>query len=141
MIPVFLASALGCSGDPVATTPPAASLPTRAGKYTLTWSTTPSPPPFNTLFSVQTVLSDPTGAPIPGATVTVDASMPQHGHGMPTRPISDPGDCTGTPPVCVHPGGIYQSEGFKLHMPGEWVFRFDVLGPAGPDTLDVRYVL
>lgn len=138
---------LGCGGAEAPAASPAAvesaapeALSTRAGRYRLRWTAEPAQVPFNTLFSVRTVLTDAAGAPITDGSVVVDAGMPQHGHGMPTRPIAEPGTCTG-PDACSHPGGVYLSTGLKFHMQGEWVIHFDVTGPAGSDTLDVHYTL
>ena len=119
-------------------------------RYRLTWSTDVSPIPFNALFAVRTVLRDRSGAPIPDGSVVVDASMPQHGHGMPTRPIARPGVCSpklepgaaaSSTLDCTHPDGVYVSEGMKFHMAGEWVLHFVVSGPLGPDTADAHYTL
>lgn len=129
------------------------AIATKGGRYTLTWSPEPAPVPFNTLFAVRTQLFH-NGTPVSDGTVRVNASMPQHGHGMMTRPIDDPGVCAPTapakpttppdppadPPVCTHPDG-YRTDGLKFHMQGEWLLHFEVNGPAGPDRLDVPYSL
>jgi len=146
---------LGCAGDAPAPPSHAAAAaaseagvpsgtPTAAGRYRLSWSAEPDPVPFNALFSVRVVLTDPAGAPVPEGSVTVDASMPQHGHGMPTHPVADPPSCPEGvlgPAGCSHPGGVYRSQGMKFHMQGEWVIHFQVDGPRGPDSLDVHYAL
>ncbi len=146
----LLAVMLGCGEAPSeAVGTPAAvevGLPTRAGLYRLQWSSDPSPVPFNTLFAVKTVLLSASGAPVQAGTVVVDARMPQHGHGMPTHPVAEPGVCTppaadGGAEVCTHPDGVYTMSGMKMHMQGEWVIHFDVTGPAGNDSLDVHYTL
>lgn len=92
------------------------------------------------LFEVEAVLTDAkTGAPIEDATVRIDARMPQHGHGMATRPEDDPGTCDAA--GCRHPGGRYVTRGMKFHMPGDWALTFDVDGPAGPDRLEAVHRL
>jgi hypothetical protein len=91
------------------------------------------------LFSVSTTLMDAEGKPLEQGSVSVDARMPQHGHGMTTRPVADPGRCEGT--VCSHPEGIYRMDGMKFHMQGEWTVVFTVEGPAGPDQAEARYRL
>lgn len=109
------------------------TVPTNSGSYTLEWTTAPAPLPLDQLFEVDTVLRDAkTGAPVEDGTVTVDARMPQHGHGMTTKPEAAPGP---------HPGGHYVMKGMKFHMPGEWTLTFDVTGPAGPDHADVKVTL
>lgn len=108
---------------------------TEAGRYTVEWTSSPSPLPLNTLFEIHTTVRDAkTGAPVEDATVTVDATMPQHGHGMVTKPEADPGVCEPAP--CRHPGGAYIMRGMKFHMPGEWTLHFEVKGPAGDDHRD-----
>lgn len=147
---LWLAVLLACASEQRDEAPapmvPAAGLQTKAGRYQLQWSAEPAPLPFNALFSVRTVLFTAAGAPVLDGAVVVDASMPQHGHGMPTRPVAEPGACTpstvsGVADTCLHSDGVYMTSGMKLHMQGEWVFHFEVSGPAGSDSLDVHYSL
>ena len=65
------------------------------------------------------------GAPVTPATLTVDGGMPQHGHGLPTKPrvTRALGD------------GDHLVEGMKFNMGGWWVVRFGVNAAAGSDTL------
>lgn len=126
---------LGCGGG--APGAPVRDGTTAAGLYHLRWRPIPEPIPVSTLFEVETTLTErSTGRPVEVGAVRVDATMPQHGHGMPTRPEADPGVCDPTG-ACRHPGGVYRMRGMKLHMPGEWVFRFEVTGPAGTDHLEL----
>ena len=128
-------------------TPPAATAQgtrTRNGKYLVDWVPVPAPIPTSELFEVRVTLLDAkTGVPVPDAKVRVDARMPQHGHGMATRPVEDPGTCTGSGDAmtCTHPDGIYLTRGMKFHMPGEWTLTISVEGPAGNDQLVVRTTL
>lgn len=102
------------------------TLRTEAGLYDVTWAPTPYPMPLNELFVVDCTVADPkTGAPLPSATVAVDARMPDHGHGMTTKPITTLAD------------GRSRTEGMKLHMPGHWTFDFKVTGPAGEDRVSI----
>lgn len=143
---MFLLAILGCSEAPTASPPPSspaeaapavqAPLPTSRKLYQVTWRTEPSPPPLSTLFEIEATVTDPSGAPITDATVRIDATMPQHGHGMATKPENDPGVCDATG-ACAHPDGRYRTRGMKFHMPGEWTLRFDVEGPKGTDHLEV----
>lgn len=107
---------------------------TRNGLYEVTL-TLPQPVPLAELFSVSVLVRDgKSGAPVETATVEVDARMPQHGHGMATRPEADPGTCA---PTCTHPGGKYVTSGMKFHMPGDWVVSVSVAGERGHDTVDI----
>ncbi|HKG94301.1 MAG TPA: FixH family protein [Gemmatimonadaceae bacterium] len=65
------------------------------------------------------------GAPVDLADVAVDGGMPQHGHGLPTRPR-----------ITRHlGGGDHLVEGMKFNMGGWWVVKFGVRSDAGSDTL------
>lgn len=71
----------------------------------------------------------PDGTPVTDATIAVDGDMPQHLHGLPTRPR-----------VTRHLGnGDYLLEGVKFQMGGWWVMDFDVT--AGGRTERVRFHL
>ena len=65
------------------------------------------------------------GAPVQGATIAVDGGMPQHGHGLPTKPrVTRP----------LGPGD-YAVDGMKFNMGGWWVVKFRVAGDAGRDSV------
>jgi hypothetical protein len=65
------------------------------------------------------------GAPVSAARVSIDGGMPQHGHGLPTRPR-----------VTRELGnGDYLVEGMKFNMGGWWVVKFRVASEAGRDSL------
>jgi hypothetical protein len=69
-------------------------------------------------------LETASGAPVDGATVGVDGGMPQHGHGLPTKPRARRvGE------------GQYLVEGLKFNMGGWWVVKFRVASPAGSDSI------
>ena len=65
------------------------------------------------------------GAPVDSAAIAVDGGMPQHGHGLPTRPRV-------TRPLG---NGDHLVEGMKFNMGGWWVVEFPVRSAAGVDTL------
>lgn len=67
------------------------------------------------------------GQPVDDATITVDGDMPQHGHGLPTRPqvTQDLGN------------GDYLVEGMKFQMGGWWVMDFTI--SAGGQSDAVRF--
>ena len=66
------------------------------------------------------------GAPVDACTITVDGGMPQHGHGLPTKPR-----------VTRHLGnGDHLVEGMKFNMGGWWVVKFRVASAtAGADSV------
>jgi hypothetical protein len=113
--------------------PPPTTFTTAGGRYVIAYTTSPSPVPLSQLFEIEATVTDAkTGAPVDGATVRIDARMPQHGHGMATKPVDDPGP---------HTDNRYVTKGMKFHMPGDWTIRFDVDGPAGSDSVDVQHKL
>ncbi len=71
------------------------------------------PPKVGALFAADLTVSDPAGKPVPSPKVTIDVTMPAHGHGMMTDP-----DLKQVGPTRWH------ADGLKLHMHGTW--QFDV---------------
>ena len=65
------------------------------------------------------------GAPVDSAMVTVDGGMPQHGHGLPTKPRV----------TRALGNGDHLVEGLKFNMGGWWVVKFRVQAPAGTDSV------
>lgn len=65
------------------------------------------------------------GAPVDSATIGVDGGMPQHGHGLPTRPRV----------TRALGGGDHLVEGMKFNMGGWWVVTFHVGAAAGRDSV------
>ena len=65
------------------------------------------------------------GTPIDAAQIAVGGGMPQHGHGLPTKPR-----------VTRQLGnGDHAVDGMKFNMGGWWVVTFDVSAAAGQDSL------
>ena len=65
------------------------------------------------------------GTPLDVAKITIDGGMPQHGHGLPTKPV-----------VTKQLGnGDYRVEGMKFNMGGWWVVKFRVNAVPGADSL------
>lgn len=62
--------------------------------------------------------------------VSVDARMPSHGHGMNYRPT-----------VSALGGGRYQAEGLMFHMPGEWEVAFTVKDAGASERITYTLVL
>jgi hypothetical protein len=71
------------------------------------------------------------GKPVENATITVDGDMPQHGHGLPTRPQ-----------VTEYLGnGDYRVEGMKFQMGGWWVMDFVITTEGKSDTVQFNMLL
>jgi hypothetical protein len=68
---------------------------------------------------------DAAGRPVDGAGMTVDGGMPQHGHGLPTRPrmTGGLGD------------GRYEIDGVRFNMGGWWEFKLAIRAHAGADSV------
>ena len=65
------------------------------------------------------------------ASISVDGDMPQHGHGLPTRPQ-----------VTKHLGnGDYLAEGMKFQMGGWWVVDFTIDAAGQKDTVRFNMIL
>ena len=77
------------------------------------------------LQTVQVAIADAAGEPIQNAQVGIDGGMPQHGHGLPTRPrvTKQVGD------------GIYEIEGVRFNMGGWWQFKLAISTSAGSDIV------
>ncbi len=99
------------------------------GLYAFKLTPMPAEPVMGQIFQIETRVTDArTNAPILGATFKLDATMPQHRHGMMTEAVhKELGE------------GRYLSEGLKLHMPGAWEIRVDVDAKAGHDTIKLPY--
>jgi len=69
-----------------------------------------------------------TEAPVEGATIAVDLSMPDHGHGSDRVPV-----------VEVDGPGIYRVENVSLHMMGIWQIDLTIEAEAGTDTVTFRF--
>ncbi|MEZ4266787.1 MAG: FixH family protein [Myxococcota bacterium] len=82
---------------------------TAGGSYSVRFQTTPDPLPLNEHFDmVITVEGAGAGAAV-ATEVSVDATMPLHGHGMNVLPtVEAQGD------------GRFVVEGMLFHMPGQW---------------------
>jgi len=90
-----------------------------------------TPPAINQIHSWQVKLSTPDGAPVSHARISVDGGMPQHGHGLPTRPqvtreVAD---------------GTYLLEGMKFSMTGWWEIKLAIQSDAGADKVTFNRIV
>ena len=125
-----LASLAGCM------TPPAdldLSLqhPTQDNKFVVALQPPATPPAINQIHSWQVKLSTPDGAPVTHARIYVDGGMPQHGHGLPTRPqvtreLAD---------------GTYLVEGMKFSMTGWWEIKLAIQTADAADKVTFNRVV
>jgi hypothetical protein len=77
------------------------------------------------MYTVRVAIRDAEGGAIDGAQISIDGGMPQHGHGLPTRPrvTRNLGD------------GMYEIEGVRFNMGGWWEFKLTIAGARGADTV------
>jgi hypothetical protein len=75
--------------------------------------------------TVRVTVRDTEGRAIDEAQISIDGGMPQHGHGLPTRPrvTRNLGD------------GMYEIEGVLFNMGGWWEFKLAIAGSGGADTV------
>jgi hypothetical protein len=75
--------------------------------------------------TVRVIVRDAEGRAIDEAQISIGGGMPQHGHGLPTRPrvTRALGD------------GIYEIEGVRFNMGGWWEFKLMIAGSHGADTV------
>ncbi|WP_373047532.1 FixH family protein [Vulgatibacter sp.] len=97
------------------------------GRYRFELVLDPPAPRLGERFAVETRIYDASGAPA-DAEVRLDATMPEHGHGMQTVPSHER--------VGI---GTWRSEGLRFHMPGSWAFQIHAKGTAAEDTIDLRF--
>ena len=65
------------------------------------------------------------GAAIDSASIAVDGGMPQHGHGLPTKPRV----------TRTLGGGDYLVSGMKFNMGGWWIVTFKVRAAGAADSV------
>lgn len=94
-----------------------------AGDYQLSYTLTPALPTVGQPFQMEILACGPGNTAYTGP-ILVDADMPAHRHGM-----------NYTPSVINTAPGTYVADGFLLHMPGDWRFKFRLAGVEGPVRL------
>ena len=94
------------------------------GRYVATLEPTKALRPRQ-MQTVRVTVRDAEGRATDEAQITIDGGMPQHGHGLPTRPrvTRNLGD------------GIYEIEGVRFNMGGWWEFKVAITGSRGADTV------
>jgi YtkA-like protein len=93
------------------------------GAYRVYYKTDGAVIPIKQLHSWTLHIARPDGTPVTDATVAVDGDMPEHRHGLPTRPR-----------VTRHLGnGDYLVEGVKFQMGGWWVMEFTIASGGRSD--------
>jgi YtkA-like len=105
--------------------------PSADNKYVVTLQPPAQLAAINQLHAWQVRLATSAGAPVTQARIQVDGGMPQHGHGLPTRPQV----------TRELPDGAYLIEGMKFSMTGWWEIKLAIDGPAGADRVTFNTVV
>lgn len=80
---------------------------------------------INTMHAWIIHIEDKNGQDILDAAINVDGGMPEHNHGLPTRPL-----------VTKYLGdGCYLLEGMKFHMGGWWTITFSITDGSIRDSV------
>ena len=97
---------------------------TIGGLYTATLEPTEELRPRK-LQTIHLSVVDAKGRPVDAAQISIDGGMPQHGHGLPTRPrvTKNLG------------GGAYLIEGVRFNMGGWWELKLAIASSAGTDNV------
>jgi hypothetical protein len=100
-----------------------------AGRYQVSYEPAVNPIPKRQLHAWTIAVRDREGHPVDGAQLQIAGGMPDHGHGLPTKPYVR--EALGD--------GRYVVEGMKFNMGGYWVVDLEIASQAGADA--VRFEL
>ena len=81
--------------------------------------------------TVRVAITDAAGVPVDDATIQIDGGMPQHGHGLPTRPRV----------TRALGNGLYEIEGVRFNMGGWWEFKLAINAASGSDVVTFNLAL
>jgi hypothetical protein len=81
--------------------------------------------------TIRVAITDAAGAPVDDATIKIDGGMPQHGHGLPTRPRV----------TRALGNGLYEIEGVRFNMGGWWEFKLAISAASGSDVVTFNLAL
>ncbi|MGE0704995.1 MAG: FixH family protein [Vicinamibacterales bacterium] len=81
--------------------------------------------------TVRVAITDAAGVPVDDATIQIDGGMPQHGHGLPTRPRV----------TRALGNGLYEIEGVRFNMGGWWEFKLAINAASASDVVTFNLAL
>ena len=81
--------------------------------------------------TLRVAITDAAGVPVDDATIQIDGGMPQHGHGLPTRPRV----------TRALGNGLYEIEGVRFNMGGWWEFKLAINAASGTDVVTFNLAL
>ncbi len=101
------------------------------GLFQVSFTNDLDPVAINQMHSWTLYVETADGQPVENATITVSGGMPQHGHGLPTRPQ-----------VTEYLGnGRYLVEGLRFQMSGWWEVTFTIEAAGQKDTITFNILL
>jgi len=101
------------------------------GLYNVSYTASTGTVPVNQMHQWTLHVESADGKPVENATIAVDGDMPQHGHGLPTRPE-----------VTKYLGnGDYLVEGMKFQMGGWWLMDFTITADGQTDAVHFNMML
>ena len=105
--------------------------PSDNGLFNVSYTASTGSVPVNQMHQWTLHVETVDGQPVENATITVDGDMPQHGHGLPTRPQVT--ECLGN--------GDYLVEGMKFQMGGWWLMDFTITANGQTDAVHFNMML
>ena len=102
-----------------------------AADYIVTYTTPEGAPEINRMHSWILHIEDESGNEVEGAIIDVEGGMPEHDHGLPTKPrvTQDLG------------GGDYRLDGMRFHMSGAWEIVVNITTSAGTSKAIIKLQL
>jgi len=109
----------------------ATSVMSELGLFKVSYQSSQSAEAINEIFNWTIHVETSDGTPVDNAEISIQALMPQHGHGMPTDPQ-----------VTQNLGnGDYKLEGLKYSMPGWWEETLTITTGSQTDVVTFNQVL
>lgn len=102
-----------------------------AGQFRVTYTPARAPIPINQMQTWTLHVETAAGQSVDDAVITIAGDMPQHGHGLPTKPQV----------TQALGGGDYRVEGLKFQMGGWWQMAFTVTAGGRTDTVTFNLML
>ncbi len=123
-------TAVACAAPP-ASLDTALTRPTEQGRFVVALQPPAVAPAINQIHTWTVRVATPNGAPVRNARIAVDGGMPQHGHGLPTRPRV----------TRELENGTYLLEGMKFSMTGWWEIKLAIEAAEGADKVTFNTIV
>ncbi len=117
---------------PAAEAGPVEGVASNDGTFYVEYSIDPHPLPLNEVFSLHIAIFDAADRSrrLTDVELAVDGRMPMHRHGMNREPV-----------ITRNEDGTFTVAGMLFHMPGDWVFHFDVTRQGITERAQADFVL